>query len=105
MDKIPWGTLGPVGTLIIVILIVVFVFVIKMKNGKKSTSYPPNNPETVSKKSLCFDHSERIKGCETNIENISKQFLQSQENNRQDHQRIIDKVDDIWKDIITHLEK
>jgi hypothetical protein len=105
MDKIPWDVLGPVGTLIIVILIVVFVFVIKMKNGKKPDLPTSGNPETLSKKSLCFEHEGRIKGCETNIENISTQFKESREDNRKDHKDLFEKIDEMGKDIIRHLER
>ena len=105
MDKIPWGTLGPVISGVVVILIVVFVFIIKMKNGKKPDLPASGNPETLSKKSLCFDHEGRIKGCEVNIGNISTQFKESREDNRKDHKDLFEKIDEMGKDIIRHLEK
>lgn len=103
--KIPWETIGPAGALAIIILIIVFGFILKMQKKKILTPAPPNNLNTVSKKTLCFAHEGRISSNETAVKMIGDQLKISNENNLDAHEKMFDKIDELKTDIITEIHK
>ena len=103
--KIPWETIGPAGALAVVILIIVFGFILKMQKKKISTPTPPSNLNTVSKKTLCFQHEGRISSNETAIKMIGEQIKISDKNNLDAHEKMFDKLDDLGEKIIKEIHK
>lgn len=55
-----------------------------LKNKKNGFSSNPGHP--------CGAHAEAIK-------NLKTEFKEFKENNRDDHEKIFDKIDDIWKSL------
>ncbi|MCK4760511.1 MAG: hypothetical protein KAT69_10710 [Candidatus Aminicenantes bacterium] len=103
--KIPWETIGPAGALAVVILIIVFGFILKMQKKKISTPAPPSNLNTVSKKTLCFQHEGRISSNETAIKMIGEQIKISDKNNLDAHEKMFGKLDDLGEKIIKEIHK
>lgn len=103
--KIPWEIIGPAGALAVVILILVFGFILKMQKKKISTPTPPSNLNTVSKKTLCFQHEGRISSNETAVKMIGDQLKISNKNNSDAHEKMFDKLEDLGKDIIKEIHK
>jgi len=101
--KVPWEIIGPAGALAIVILIIVFGFILKMQKKKISTPAPPSNLNTVSKKTLCFQHEGRISSNETAVKMIGDQIKISDKNNLDAHEKMFDKIDELKTDIIKEI--
>ena len=103
--KVPWEIIGQAGALAVVILIIVFGFILKMQKKKISTTAPPNNLNTMSKKSLCFKQEGRISSNETAIKMIGDQIKISDKNNLDAHEKMFGKLDELGKDIIKEIHK
>jgi len=108
MAKIPWEIIGPVATAVIIILTVVFGFMLRWQKAAKPNPGPSNPPKdlnTVSKKTLCFTHEGRISSNETAIKMLGETLKTCNENNREDHKEIFDKIDDMRERVITEIKK
>lgn len=103
--KIPWEIIGPVAAGVTVILVVVFGFMLKWRKLEGRNTGPPKDVNTMSKKTLCFKHEGRISSNETAIGMIGKQLETANKNNREDHDKIFEKIEDLGKDIIREINK
>lgn len=104
---IPWEIIGPAGILAVIILVVVFAFILKYQTKKNQIPdpAPPKDVNTVNKKTLCFKHEGDIASNKTAIEMIGGQLKQSQTDNRQDHDKIFGKIEDLGTKIIKEIHK
>ena len=100
---IPWDIIGPAGILAVIILVVVFAFILKYQTKKNQipAPAPPKDVNTVSKKTLCFEHTEKIAKNEATTKAVQKELGKIQEHNRQDHDKIFSKIDGLGKEIST----
>lgn len=104
--RIPWESIGPAASLLVIILIIVFAFILKFnKQTKPTSSSLPKPTDTVSKQTLCYNHESRISKNETGIEKVEEQLEKTQKLNRQDHQTIFGKIDTMTEKIITEISK
>lgn len=100
--RIPWEIIGPAATIVVVILSIVFGFILKMRKIDKTVpNNPPKNSDTISKQSLCFEHEGKIAANEKAVEMACKSIDKYQEQNRKDHGKIFDKMDDMTTTILT----
>lgn len=104
--KINWELLGPVLGALIIILTMVFGFILRMrKMDRQSYSpLPKNDPGTLDKKTLCFNHESRISSNETAITNVGKQLDKQEINNRKDHEKIFEKLEETKLKIIEAIK-
>lgn len=106
--KIPWEIIGPVATGVTIILAVVFAFMLKWKKLDKRTPVPSNPPKDINstgKKTLCFAHHGDIAANKKAIEMIGENLKEANENNRQDHKDMFEKIDGLGEKIITEIHK
>ena len=104
---IPWEILGPAGILVIIILVLVFAFLLKYQMKKNTAPTPAPNPpkdtNSMDKHSVCFDHEGRISSNEATTKAFKEEMKKFQKNNRQDHDKIFTKIDDLGTKIITAI--
>lgn len=108
LKAIPWNIIGPAITAVIVILAIVFGFILKLKKLEKGTLAPSNPPKdinTMSKKTVCFRHEGQIAANETAIKMLGETLKTNAENNREDHDKIFNKIDALGEKIITEIHK
>lgn len=102
---IPWDVIGQVSTAVIVILAVVFGFILKFQKQSKPTLNPPKDINSTNKKSLCFTHHGDIAENKKAIEMIGDQIKITNENNREDHDKIELKIDRLGDKIIQAIDE
>jgi len=108
LRAIPWDTLGPIATAVIVILAVVFWFILKFQKESKSTALPVNPPTDInstSKKTLCFKHEGEIQSNKTAIGIFGAALQEANKNNSEQHGKIFDKLETLGKEIIREIHK
>lgn len=108
--KIPWEVIGPVAAGVAVILYLIFKFMLKWQKQAKDKTIqnfpaPPSNLNTVSKKTLCFQHESRIASNETAVKMIGDQLKTSNKDNSDAHGKLFDKMEDMKEKIITEIHK
>jgi hypothetical protein len=103
--KVPWEIIGPAAGVVIILLYLIFKFMLKwQKQAKEKTILsPPSNLNTVSKKTLCFQHEGRISSNETAVNMIGEQLKISNKNNLDAHEKMFDKIDELKTDIIKEI--
>lgn len=105
---IPWDTIGPIASAIIIILVVVFWFLLRWQKGAKPPIAPSNAPKNINnthKKTLCFQHHGDIAANATAIGMISENLKEANKHNSQQHARIFTKLEDLGKEMITEIQK
>jgi len=105
---LPWDTIGPIVTAVIIILIVVFGFMLRWQKGTKPPIVPSNPPKDINathKKSLCFAHEGRIASNETAIRIFSDSLKEATLQNSEQHGKIFDKMEEMGKEIVTEIHK
>lgn len=108
LKAIPWETIGPIATAVIIILVVVFWFMLRWQKGTKSPIAPSNPPKDINatdKKSLCFVHEGRIASNETAIRIFSDSLKEANQQNSDQHGKIFDKMEEMGKEIVTEIHK
>lgn len=108
LKAIPWETIGPIVTAVIIILAVVFGFMLRWQKGTKPHIAPSNPPKDINathKKSLCFAHEGRIASNETAIRIFADNLKEANLQNSEQHGKIFDKMEEMGKDIITEIHK
>lgn len=107
--KIPWESIGPAASLLVIVLIVVFAFVLKFNKQNKTVinNSPalPKPTDTLNKKTLCFEHHGKISANTTKIGEMKDQFDTQRKENRQDHKDMFNKIDDMGTKIIQEISK
>lgn len=103
--QIPWHIIGPAAAAAIVILVVVFTFIIKMRKLENRTTELPKDVNTVSKKSLCLKHEGEIAENRTAIKMLNDTLKTNAENNRQDHAKLFDKIDEVKLAVIKEIKQ
>lgn len=91
------------GTLINSILVAIIIFYVyfypKIKAARGHDRRKPvgNNPATIKPGDgvTCKDNRDKIMGLITSVENIEDDIKEMKKNNRQDHEKIFDKIDKI----------
>jgi len=102
---IPWNVIGPALSAVVVILIIVFGFVYKLKKLEKPSGSLPKDINSTGKKTLCFIHHGDIASNKTAIEMIGDQIKITNENNREDHDKIELKIDKLGDKIIQAIDE
>lgn len=102
---IPWNDIGPIAIAVIVILSVVFGFILRFQKQSKPALSPPKDINSTGKKTLCFQHEGRIASNETAVEMVAEQLKTVHENNREDHQKIGSKIDDLGEKVIQAINE
>jgi len=105
LKAIPWDVIGQVSAAVIVILAVVFGFILKFQKQSKLTLSPPKDINATGKKTLCFTHHGDIAANQKAIEMIGDQIKISNKNNREDHDKIELKIDDLGGKIIQAIDE
>jgi len=108
LKAIPWDTIGPIVTAVIIILAIVFGFMLRWKKLDKTSITPTNPPKDINathKKSLCFAHEGRIASNETAIRIFADNLKEANQQNSDQHGKIFDKMEEMGKDIITEIHK
>lgn len=108
LKGIPWDTIGPIATAVIIILAIVFWFILRWQKQTKPAAAPTNPPRTINdthKKSLCFDHHKDIAQNQTAIKMIGDQFKAAQEQNSEQYGKLFDKLEEQGKEIIKEIHK
>ena len=107
MKAIPWDTLGPASMAAVIILILVFGFILKFQKGSKALTptNPPIDINATNKKTLCFKHEGEIQANKTAIAIFGASLKEANTNNRQDHGKIFEKIEDLGTKIITEIHK
>ena len=101
MDIFPWmkgfGTEGFVINLLLSAFIIWHVFVKPkiMKNPGKDRRKPGNPNGKPGNAQTCKDNRDKIIALETSVENIEDDIKEMKTNNREDHEKIFDKIDKI----------
>ena len=102
---IPWDVIGQVSAAVIVILAVVFGFILKFQKQSKPTLSLPKDINSTGKKTLCFTHEGKIGANEQAIKMISDQMKTAHQDNREDHNKIEKKIDDLGGKIIQAIDE
>lgn len=108
LKTIPWDTLGPIATAVIIILIVVFGFMLRWQKATRPTytpSYPPKDINSTNKKTLCFKHEGGIASNTTAIGIFGAALVEANKENSNQHGKIFDKMEDLKTTIITEIKK
>ncbi len=105
LKAIPWNDIGPVLSAVIIVLAVVFGFILKFQKQSKTKPALPKDINSTGKKTLCFQHEGKIASNETAIEMIGEQQLQAHKDNREDHNKIETKIDDLGGKIIQAINE
>jgi len=105
LKAIPWDVIGPALSAVCLILIVVFGFILKFQKQSKPNSPLPVDINSTGKKTLCFQHEGKIASNKTAIEMIGTQLNTLHENNREDHNKIEKKIDDLGGKIIQAIDE
>ncbi len=108
--KIPWEIIGPAAGVVIILLAIIFKFMLKWQKQAKDKTIqnfpaPPSSLNTISKKTICFQHEGRISSNETAIEMVCEQLKTSNKDNSDAHGKMFDKLEDLGKEIITEIHK
>lgn len=103
-----FGSATWLSLLLLVILIfdkILIPLYINWKKDKRLTlrtqrlQVPPvaNNPHTVKPgdSKTCKENRDKIIGLETSVENVEEDIKEMKKNNREDHEKIFDKIDKI----------
>ena len=108
LKAIPWDTLGPIATAVIVILVVVFGFMLRWQKGAKPACTPTNPPRDINstdKKTLCFKHEGKIASNTTAIGIFGAALVEANKENSNQHGKIFDKMEDLKTTIIKEIHK
>ena len=108
LKQIPWETLGPIATAVIIILIVVFWFILRFQKQSRLVALPTNPPidiTTTSKKTLCFKHEGEIQSNKTAIGIFGGALQQANKENSEAHGKIFDKLEAQGREIIMEIKK
>ncbi len=108
--KIPWQVIGPAATIVVLILGIVFAFILKFQKQNKvtntaNTSALPKQSDTVSKKTLCYEHESKISSNSTKIDEMKEQQKIQRKENRDDHEKLFGKIDEMGTNIIQAIGK
>lgn len=107
--KIPWEVIGPAATIIVVVLGIVFAFILKFQSQNRTVinNSPalPKPSDTLSKKTLCFEHERNISANSTKIGEMKDQQKIQRKENREDHENLFSKIDDMGTKIIQEISK
>ncbi len=107
--KIPWEVIGPVAAGVVVILAIVFAFILKFQKQSRATvpnsSALPKPTDTISKKTLCFEHEREISSNKTKIGEMKEQQSVQRKENREDHEKLFGKIDEMGTKIIQEISK
>ncbi len=110
--KIPWEVIGPVAAGVVAILVIVFAFILKFQKQSKvatvgfpNSSTLPKPTDTISKKTLCFEHESKISSNATKIGEMKEQQEIQRKENREDHDKLSKEIDDMGTKIISEISK
>ncbi len=108
-SKIPWEVIGPAAGVVIALLILIFAFILKFQKQSRVTvpnsSALPKPTDTLSKKTLCFNHESRISSNTTMIGEMKEQQETQRKENREDHNKLSKEIDDMGTKIISEISK
>lgn len=112
---IPWETIGPIATAVIIILVVVFWFMLRWQKGTKSPIAPSNPPKDINstdKKTLCFSHEGRIEANKEAVRIFGGALQEANRENSKQHGKLFDKCEELGTkisetsaDIIAEIHK
>lgn len=107
--KIPWDVIGPAAAVVVLVLAIVFAFILKFQKQSRVTvpnsSALPKPSDTLSKKTLCFNHEGRISSNSTKIDEMKEQQRIQRKENRDDHEKLFGKIDEMGTNIIQAIGK
>lgn len=105
LKAIPWNTIGPVVTGLVIILALVFGFILKFQKSIRIPATPPTDITTTSKKTLCFQHEGKIAGNTTAIEIFGAGLQEANRINGEQHSKLFDKLEEQGKEIVREIHK
>lgn len=102
---IPWDTVGPVLTGLIIILVLVFGFILKFQKASRMVTYPPKDINSTSKKTLCFSHEGRIEANKEAVRIFGGALREANRVNGEQHGKLFDKLEEQKIQIIQEIQK